>query len=87
MIIRIIKIIDKQNFNKMALKEYYDGLKTKPAPADDFRKKIADACGVSEKSVYRWLSGEIIPDKLKRKAIASVAGVGEEELFPTQIND
>ena len=66
----------------MALKEYYDGLKTKPGRAYDFRMEIADACGVSEKSVYRWLSGEIIPDKLKRQAIASVAGMGEEELFP-----
>lgn len=66
----------------MALREYYEELKAKDVPADEFRKKIASACGVSEKSVYRWLSGEIVPDKLKRKAIALIAEKKEEDLFP-----
>lgn len=66
----------------MALKEYYEDLRSIAAPADDFRKKIAEECGVSEKSVFRWLSGEVVPDKLKRRAIASIAGMREEELFP-----
>lgn len=66
----------------MTLKDYYAELKARPTPSDEFRKKIADECGVDERTTYRWLSGEITPDKLKRKAIANVACISEEELFP-----
>lgn len=66
----------------MTLKDYYTDLKARPTPADLFRKKIAEDCGVDERTTYRWLTGEIIPDKLKRKAIANVAGINEEDLFP-----
>lgn len=68
----------------MALREYYEDLKAKSVPADDFRQRVAEACGVSENTVYRWLSGKIVPDKLKRQAIAQIAGVSESELFPLE---
>lgn len=66
----------------MALKEYYEELRNQPVPCDAFRKRIASVCGVSEKTIYRWLNGEVIPDKLKREKIAEITGQPVEKLFP-----
>ena len=63
----------------MNLPEYYKQLSQSPR---EFRQKLATECGVSEMTVFRWLSGEVVPDKLKRERIAEIAGVPVEELFP-----
>lgn len=66
----------------MAFKEYYETLRKQPVPCDDLRKRIAEGCGVSEKTIYRWLTGEVIPDKLKREKIAEIIGQPVDVLFP-----
>lgn len=66
----------------MALKDYYKDLGQRTTPQQEFRIKIALACGVSLMTVYRWISGEVIPEKLKREKIAEVTGLSVEELFP-----
>ena len=66
----------------MGLKEFYEGLPDKVVPKKEFREKVATACGVSEMTVFRWLSGDIIPDKLKREKIAELSGEPIEKLFP-----
>lgn len=71
----------------MDLKEFYKNLPEKVVPKKDFREKIASACGVSEMTVFRWLSGEIIPEKLKREKIAEIAKMPVVELFPNHFND
>lgn len=65
----------------MNLKEFYSDLQNQPTPQKEFRDKIASACGVTEMTVYRWLSGEIIPEKLKREKIAELTGLPVDELF------
>ena len=57
------------------------------SPQRELREKIARECGVSEMAVYRWLSGEIVPEKLKREKIAEITGLSVEELFPTPATD
>lgn len=70
----------------MALKDYYDGLADRTIPPKkEFREKIASACGVTEMTVFRWLSGEVIPDKLKREKIAEIARIPVEILFPNNL--
>lgn len=66
----------------MALQDYYKELGRRFTPQKEFRDKIAGACGVSEMTVFRWLSGDIIPEKLKREKIAEVTGLSVDELFP-----
>lgn len=68
----------------MALKEYYQDLGKQSSPQQEFRKKVARECGVTELTVYRWLSGEMIPHKLKQEKIAELTGVPVDELFPIQ---
>ncbi len=71
----------------MALKEYYEKLAEKSTPKKEFREKIAAECGVTEMTVFRWLSGEVVPDKLKREKIAEVTGNSVEDLFPNLLPD
>ena len=82
----VINIEEFKN-NPMKLNDYYKQLRDQPAPQREFREKIAAACGVSEMTVYRWLSGEIVPEKLKREKIAEITGLPVEELFPTPPTD
>ena len=65
----------------MALKDYYKSLRDS---ASLFVKEIAENCGVSERTVYNWINGEIIPDKLVREKIATIIEIPEEILFPNQ---
>lgn len=67
----------------MALKEYYQDL-GQTTPQQEFRKLLARECGVTELAVYRWLSGEVRPHKLKQEKIAELTGKSIEELFPTE---
>lgn len=66
----------------MTLKEYYQSLAERSTPRKELRNKIVAECGIKELTVYRYLSGEIVPDKLKRERIAQITGIPEEELFP-----
>ncbi|MCL6101010.1 MAG: helix-turn-helix domain-containing protein [Bacteroidetes bacterium] len=70
----------------MNLKEFYTELQNQPTPQKEFREKIANKCGVTEMTVYRWLSGEIIPEKLKREKIAEITGLSVDDLFPNLVN-
>ena len=66
----------------MALKEYYAELGTRSTPCKEFRDRLVNECGVKPMTVFRWLSGEVIPDKLKREKISEITGIPVEELFP-----
>lgn len=69
----------------MDLKEFYNDLQSQPTPQKEFRDKIASACGVTEMTVYRWLSGEIIPEKLKREKVAEITSIPVDDLFPNLV--
>lgn len=71
----------------MALKDYYQELGKRSTPQKEFRDLICKECGVAPMTVFRWLSGEVIPDKLKREKIADICCLSIEELFPNIIND
>lgn len=72
----------------MALKDYYNSLADRTIPPKkEFREKIASACGVTEMTVFRWLSGEVVPDKLKREKIAEIANIPVQQLFPDHLED
>lgn len=47
-------------------------------------KKIAEITCSSTVTVYRWISGEVDPPMIKKKAIADYIGKTIEELFPKQ---
>ena len=47
-------------------------------------KKIAEITCSSTVTVYRWISGEVAPPMIKKKAIADYLGKTIEELFPKQ---
>jgi transcriptional regulator with XRE-family HTH domain len=66
----------------MTLKDYYNNLPDSINPRREFREHLAKECGVSVITLYRWLSGEITPDKLKMEKVAEVTGVPAEDLFP-----
>jgi transcriptional regulator with XRE-family HTH domain len=66
----------------MALKEYYEKIGELPTPKKEFREKVAESCGVTEMTVFRWISGKIIPEKLTREKLSEITGLSVEELFP-----
>ena len=47
-------------------------------------KKIAEITCSSTVTVYRWISGDVDPRMIKKKAIADYLGKTIEELFPKQ---
>lgn len=47
-------------------------------------KKNAEITCSSTVTVYRWISGEVDPPMIKKKAIADYLGKTIEELFPKQ---
>ena len=47
-------------------------------------RKIAEITCSSTVTVYRWISGEVDPPMMKKKAIADYLGKTIEELFPKQ---
>lgn len=66
----------------MALKEYYQELGKISTPQQEFRKMLARECDVTEMTVYRWLTGKVVPHKLKQEKIAELTGIAVEVLFP-----
>lgn len=63
----------------MTFSEYINGL---PNLKKQAIENIAAECCVTVITVYRWISGEIVPDALKRKTIARLLSKDEKELFP-----
>jgi len=68
----------------MALKDYYNKLPKGSDPKREFRKKLSKECGVTVSTVFRWLSGDVIPDKLKQQRIAEITGIPARTLFPKE---
>lgn len=71
---------------KRTLQDYFGTLSEK-SPKRQMIEKIADECGVSLMTVYRWISGEVVPDKLKKEKIAEITGIAVDELFPIECYD
>lgn len=69
--------LDAVTSSKITLGCYYESLVD---PKKDLREKIADECGVSMATVYRWLSGENSPSKLQREKLAEIIGVKPEDI-------
>ncbi|MCD7973407.1 MAG: helix-turn-helix domain-containing protein [Candidatus Azobacteroides sp.] len=62
------------------LKSYLESIDF-PNPKYEMIKKIAQQCGVRKGSVYRWISGKVVPDKLKQEKISELTGIPVENLF------
>lgn len=69
-----------QKDEKITLQGYIESLSDK-SPKRQIIEKIAFECGVSQSTVYRWASGTVVPDKLKKEKLASITGISEEDLF------
>lgn len=67
----------------MVFRDYVDSL---PNVRLETINKIAELTYSSKMTVYRWLSGDIEPPMIKKKAIADYLGMSVEELFPTTKN-
>lgn len=57
-------------------------VKSLPNERQEIIAQLASQCRVTKITVYRWISGEFIPDALKRKVIADFLGKNEKELWP-----
>lgn len=55
-----------------------------PDPYSIAFDEVVQQTGVSAPTVYRWLSGESIPDKLQRKVIAEILKTDVKELWPDE---
>jgi len=72
---------EEQKNGSLSFFEYYQVIKSQQ-PCLAFRQKIAEACGVTENSVSRWLANDTKPDKLKKEQISKLLGTPVEVLFP-----
>lgn len=80
----MIKITNKEVI-EMDFKTYYSKLrevKNYKTPKQEFRETIARACGVAPSTVMRWVSGEIIPEKLKREKVSELLEIPVDQLWP-----
>lgn len=64
---------------------FIDIPKTLKNEREEFVTKICLITLVDRSTVYRWLSGQVIPSKARREAISKELGISEEELFPLTI--
>lgn len=53
----------------------------------EFVKQLAALTTSTEVTVYRWMSGESVPTKMKREAIAKFLGKTTAELWPSKSDD
>lgn len=68
---------------KITLPEFYENLPNATAPKTEFIKKIIDKCGVTQQAIHRWLKKGGMPSSKEHcDAVAEIAGVPVEELFP-----
>ena len=65
---------------------FIDYMKSLPNQQQDTVKKLAELTFTSPSTVYRWISGEIVPPMIKKKIIAEYLGKSVEELFPNNQN-
>lgn len=56
--------------------------KTIPDAKAEFVSRICEITMTSRSSVYRWLSGEVVPPQIKRALISRELGIAEDLLFP-----
>lgn len=66
----------------MTLKELYLKRKEQPVPGIAFIREVAALTKKNEASVYRWIGGTVVPDKLTQQVLADHFGTTPEELFP-----
>lgn len=66
----------------MVFRDYMDSL---PNVRLETINKLAELTYSSKMTVYRWLSGDIEPPMIKKKAIAEYLGRSIEELFPEKV--
>ncbi len=57
-------------------------VKSLPNERQEVITQLARLCCVTNTTVYRWISGDFIPDALKRKVIAEFLGKTEKDLWP-----
>lgn len=57
-------------------------VKSLPNERQEIVSQLAAQCRVTMTTVYRWISGDFMPDALKRKVIAEFLGKTEKELWP-----
>jgi Helix-turn-helix. len=57
-------------------------VKSLPNERQEVITQLARLCRVTNTTVYRWISGDFIPDALKRKVIAEFLGKTEKDLWP-----
>lgn len=66
----------------MTLKELYLKRKEQPVPGIAFIREVAAVTKKNEASVYRWISGAVVPDALTQKVLADHFKTTPENLFP-----
>lgn len=52
------------------LKNYYENI---PDPRTEFINQIMNKTGKGKQTVYRWISGKVIPSKLEQEAINTIS--------------
>ena len=70
----------------MKLKLIYKNILNKKIRAA-IRTQLADVFGISQPTVYSWLSGRVIPPARYQSKIAEIMGAEVSELFPNKDNN
>ena len=70
----------------MNLKLKYNAILNKNRRTE-IKKQFSAVFGVSEPTIYNWLSGRSIPPKRYQSTIAEIMGTEVSELFPTENNN
>ena len=79
----ILKIQAEQRKNE----SYFAAVFNAPARySEELMHKIIEACHISDRTVYRWLSGESEIPHLAKEKIAEIMNIDIETLFPETIN-
>lgn len=69
----------------MNLNSYYQNLKISD-PQSEFRARVINECGITEKTFYNWINS---PDRIPLLAKEKIASIAEQEinvLFPEKIS-
>lgn len=62
--------------------DFSEYMKSLPTPKNEIVGEIAQACKVTNSTVYRWCRGLAKPNALCRSLIADFLKLDEGELFP-----
>lgn len=72
----------------MDIVNFYQNLDDKPVfPKKVIRDKIKAVTGKTDSTVYRYLRGQIIPDKLTKSAIAQALNMDVNILWPENVEN